>query len=128
MANLYIGDWHYGHKNILAIDNRPFKAIEEMNEPLVARWNAVVSRQDTVYVLGDMLWCNEKIAAEVLGALKGTKILIRGNHDACKKKEFRSQFAAIETYMEVKDGDRNPRQAPAFKHGDAGEELIQICQ
>ena len=24
--------------------------------------------------------------------------------------------------------DRNPRQAPAFRHGDAGEKLIQICQ
>ena len=107
MANLDIGDWHYDHKNILAIDNRPFKTIEEMNEALISRWNAVVSRQDTVYVLGDMFWCNEKIAAEVLRTLKGTKILIRGNHDACKKEEFRSQFAAIEPYMEVKDGDKN---------------------
>ncbi len=31
----YISDWHYGHTNCLAFDNRPFKTIEEMNAALV---------------------------------------------------------------------------------------------
>lgn len=50
---LYISDWHYGHNNILAFDNRPFKTVEEMNAALVERWNAAVHPGDTVYVLGD---------------------------------------------------------------------------
>ncbi len=39
----YISDWHYGHANVIAFDNRPFKSLLEMDEALVDRWNAVVS-------------------------------------------------------------------------------------
>lgn len=39
----YISDWHFGHKGVLAFDNRPFKSIEEMNNELIRRWNSVVS-------------------------------------------------------------------------------------
>ncbi len=49
MSNkFYISDWHYGHANVLAFDNRPFKTIEEMDNALVERWNAVVKPGDTV--------------------------------------------------------------------------------
>ena len=51
----YISDWHYGHANVIAFDNRPFKSLLEMDEALVDRWNAVVSPGDIVYVLGDIL-------------------------------------------------------------------------
>ena len=27
----YIADWHYGHGNVIAFDNRPFKTLEELN-------------------------------------------------------------------------------------------------
>lgn len=75
MPNFYIADWHYGHKNILAYDNRPFKTIEEMNKTLVDRWNGAVSPGDRVFVLGDMFWCNEDCAVPILETLNGTKIL-----------------------------------------------------
>ena len=32
---LYIGDWHYRHKNILHLDNRPFTSIEAMDLSLI---------------------------------------------------------------------------------------------
>ena len=51
----YISDWHYGHANVIAFDNRPFKSLLEMDEALVDRWNAVVSPGDIVYVLGDIM-------------------------------------------------------------------------
>lgn len=105
--NFYIADWHYGHKNILFYDNRPFKDVEEMNEALISRWNATVSKEDTVYVLGDMFWCDERKAAEILQALNGTKILVCGNHDTYKKEVFRRQFAVIQDYMEIQDSGKN---------------------
>lgn len=104
---LYISDWHYGHKNVLGFDNRPFKDIDEMNEALVTRWNEAVSNEDIVYVLGDMFWCNENMAATVLRSLSGTKILVCGNHDSYKKEAFRKEFSVIQDYMEIEDSGRN---------------------
>lgn len=102
----YIADWHYGHQNALSFDNRPFKTVEEMNQELVKRWNAVVSNGDIVYVLGDMFWCNMQTAIPVLDSLKGQKFLIKGNHDRCKDARFLKQFAKVTEYLEVDDGDR----------------------
>ena len=81
MKKFYIADWHYDHKNIIALDNRPFKDVTEMNNSLIERWNKVVSKEDIVYILGDMFWCDHKTAMNILDKLNGTKILIRGNHD-----------------------------------------------
>lgn len=67
----YISDWHYGHANVIAFDNRPFKSLLEMDEALVDRWNAVVSPGDTVYVLGDMFWCSLSDALEKIDDAKG---------------------------------------------------------
>ena len=104
---LYIGDWHYNHKNILEIDNRPFLSIEEMNESLIARWNTATQPEDTVYVLGDMFWGSELKAVPVLRQLNGRKVLIKGNHDKAVKSEFCCQFAEISEYSEIMDGDRH---------------------
>lgn len=46
----YIADWHYGHANIMAYDNRPFTWVDDMNKALVERWNRVVSPGDIVYM------------------------------------------------------------------------------
>lgn len=103
----YISDWHYGHANCLAFDNRPFKSVEEMNEALVTRWNSVVCPGDIVYVLGDMFWCKPSVAIPVLDSLNGEKFLIKGNHDRCNDSEFKKRFVKISEYMEIEDNGRN---------------------
>lgn len=103
----YISDWHYGHRNIIAFDNRPFVSVEEMNSELIRRWNEVVAPQDTVYVLGDMFWCTTKEAVPVLEKLNGAKVLIKGNHDRSGgDSAFRKQFVKISEYMEIDDDGR----------------------
>ena len=96
----YIADWHYNHANCIAFDNRPFKSVQEMNEELVERWNKAVSNDDTVYILGDMFWCNWKDALPVLDKLHGNKILIKGNHDRCNESQFVKKFSKIVDYLE----------------------------
>ena len=107
MKNFYIADWHYGHKNAIGFDNRPFTSVEQMNEELVRRWNEAVSDEDTVYILGDMFWCNLEVAASVMDMLNGKKVLIKGNHDRCHHAHFAKKFDRITEYMEIKDGDAN---------------------
>lgn len=58
--NFYISDCHFGHKNIIAYDQRPFFSVEEMDAAMIQNWQKVVSDNDTVYILGDFCWgkCN----------------------------------------------------------------------
>lgn len=102
----YIADWHYGHTNVIAFDNRPFLSIEQMNETLIRRWNGVVESGDIVYVLGDMFWCSASVAIPVLQKLNGQKILIKGNHDRCNDTRFLKKFVKVNEYLEVEDGGR----------------------
>lgn len=103
----YISDWHYGHKNVLGFDNRPFTNTEQMNEELIRRWNSVVSAGDLVYILGDMFWCTPKIAAPIMEQLNGQKILVKGNHDRWHDSKFDKLFVKIDEYMEIEDEGRN---------------------
>lgn len=79
--DFYISDLHFGHASIIGLCKRPFKDIAEMNETLVANWNAAVGARDTVYVVGDLFYRSESDPEDILRRLKGKKYLILGNHD-----------------------------------------------
>ena len=101
----YISDLHFGHKNIMSYDNRPFFDVDEMNEALIANWNNVVSKGDEVYILGDMFWKNEG-AADILARLNGRKYLVLGNHDRLNA-DMNKHFEWVKEYAEIKDGDNH---------------------
>ena len=88
--------------------NRPFATIEEMDETLIRNWNAKVTNGDTVYILGDLLFRNEKPAEEYLKQLKGKKHLIIGNHDRdwVKKCNLEDFFESVNNLHFISDGKR----------------------
>ena len=102
----YISDWHYDHDNVVRFDGRPFKSIEHMNWNLINRWNSVVMPEDTVYVLGDMFWCGQEEAEQVLSLLTGKIVMIRGNHDRIHGGGFRKRLSGVYDYLEVSDAGR----------------------
>lgn len=64
------------------MQNRPFENIQEMNQILIQNYNAVVHKNDTVYILGDISHhLPMDRANELISRLNGKKILIKGNHD-----------------------------------------------
>lgn len=86
MAVFFTADLHLGHATLLTdavTRRRPFASIEEHDEALIARWNAVVtSNSDDVYVLGDFALGLDAPALErAFRRLRGRKHLIVGNHD-----------------------------------------------
>lgn len=104
----YISDVHFGHKNILKFENRPFKTVEEMDEEYIKRWNLKVKKGDEIYILGDLSFYHGKKTAEILKRLNGMKFLIKGNHDHLflADKEFdQSLFVWVKTYDMIKDGN-----------------------
>lgn len=101
----YIGDTHFGHRNIIKYDNRPFFTVSEMDEELIKRWNAKVTDDDTVYILGDFSWYDNDKSIEILNRLNGKKILIRGNHDT-HSPLFTEAFANVYDYAKIKDDGR----------------------
>ncbi len=52
----FTADPHFGHANIVKMCGRPFEDIKEMNEALIAAWNDRVSGNDTVYIVGGILF------------------------------------------------------------------------
>jgi calcineurin-like phosphoesterase family protein len=80
----FTSDLHIGHKKIITMGNgRPFKSIEQHDSELIDRWNKkVLSKDDIVYVLGDVFWGkNSDYIKDYLSKLNGRKVLILGNHD-----------------------------------------------
>lgn len=72
---------------------RPFDSLEHMHDVLVERWNKVVHVKDTVYHLGDV--AIPRSGLQVLERLNGRKILIRGNHDIFKLRDYAKYFEDI---------------------------------
>ena len=100
MPNIFlIADTHFGHAGVtkfLRADGtklRPWDDVAEMDEALVENWNSVVSPNDKVYHLGDVI-INRK-AFSTLQRLKGEKVLIKGNHDVFKAAEYLRYFKDI---------------------------------
>ena len=105
--NRYISDLHFGHKNIIKLDRRPFSSVEEMEKELIRRWNNVVMKGDTTYILGDFCWGKEPEWRRITPLLNGNKVLIRGNHDLKERSsETKKLFQDIKDYKEIKDCGR----------------------
>lgn len=100
----YISDLHLFHSNCIRFDNRPFANLDEMHETIRNRWNNKVTNGDNVYILGDISFRgkNENLIAYI-SALKGHKILIKGNHDDISDYRYRQLFGEVCDYKEIHD-------------------------
>ena len=101
----FTSDQHYGHKAILRLgQGRPFSSVEEMNETLIERHNAVVKNGDRVYHLGDIFFKATVAEAEgIISRLKGQHYLVLGNHDEVAE-ELQKKFAPhVQPFIWQKD-------------------------
>jgi len=103
MKTFLISDTHFNHKRILEFDEnrnaRPFRSVEEMDKTLINKWNSVVSKQDTVFHLGDFSFCNFEKSKAIFNRLNGRIHLVMGNH--CRSRSV-SWFKNVGFYQVYK--------------------------
>lgn len=101
----YTADLHFGHKNVISFDNRPFEDVKSMDRTLIQLWNSRVSKEDHVYILGDFAYRNEKDEAWYLKQLNGHKYLIIGNHDKrlLQNEAAMRYFEGVDKMMHISD-------------------------
>lgn len=96
--NFYTSDLHFGHRNVIRFDNRPFSDITEMDNCLIENWNKKVNNDDHIYVLGDFAYKSELGEEYYLSKLNGIKHLVSGNHDLklLKNEKALSYFESVD--------------------------------
>lgn len=99
----FTADTHFCHSNVVRMENRPFQSVEEMDRTLIRNWNARVSPDDDIYILGDLTLKGPTLANALLEQLQGRKYLIRGNHDRFADRENfrRDAFVWVKDYFEL---------------------------
>lgn len=105
MKKYITSDLHIGHANIMKYcpKTRPFTDINHMNAEMMREWNATVTPNDLVYILGDVTFMRPGPSAEYVCQLNGHKILIQGNHDHANLRDpdFRACFDEVHVYYEM---------------------------
>jgi calcineurin-like phosphoesterase family protein len=92
----FTADQHFGHFNIIKHCSRPFENSHEMDQLMIARWNERVKANDTVYIVGDLMFRASAHPSTYLDKLNGKKHLIVGNHDRQWMKKLTLMIISIQ--------------------------------
>jgi calcineurin-like phosphoesterase family protein len=104
VALFFTADTHFGDHRTINIHRRPFASAAEMDEALIAGWNAVVADGDVVWHLGDFARRAGDVAG-LLARLNGTKHLVRGNNDPEATGEAHG-WGSVQDYAEIEVEDK----------------------
>lgn len=99
----FISDLHLGHNRIIEFSGKyrgNVTTTEEHDKWIVQQWNTVVSKNDTVMVLGDICFDRDKL--HLFKYMKGNKHLILGNHDKFGLDEYAHFFSKIHGFTKYK--------------------------
>ncbi|MCL2864833.1 MAG: metallophosphoesterase [Lachnospiraceae bacterium] len=108
MKTYFIADPHFGHKNVINLSRRPFEDIDQMDKAIIQNWNARVTDEDTVYILGDFIYKSKNSPQGYLNQLLGKKHLIIGNHDSkwMKQLDLEQFFESVSHYKEITEDEK----------------------
>lgn len=109
----YVSDYHFFHELSLRRSRPEFSSVKEMNEEIVRRHNSKVSEHDHIYILGDVVVCEEEqleyCLSQTVDKLKGHLHLIIGNHDLKYRENpvFTSRFDTVDDALWIKDSQKS---------------------
>lgn len=125
----FTSDTHFGHANIIRFCNRPFRNVEEMNEILIENWNKVVSKDDTVFHLGDFAFGGSSVWNSIIPRLNGHINLIIGNHDRKNLRQgYMSYFDMVvpQLQIEIEDNSIYLNHYPFLYYGGSYRGVWQL--
>lgn len=92
MANIYFSsDLHFCHNQPFLYEPRGFTNVEDMNEAIVDNFNSVITADDDLYLLGDIMLNDNEKGMYYFSQLPGRIHLILGNHCTEKRQELLSK-------------------------------------
>ncbi|QYW03196.1 hypothetical protein pEaSNUABM14_00235 [Erwinia phage pEa_SNUABM_14] len=92
--DIFTSDTHYASQRTLEFSRRPFANVSEMDRTMLDRCNAVATREDTLYHVGDFG------AYEMVKYINAPVILICGNYEINDMhKQFNSDFDAFRDHL-----------------------------
>ena len=130
----FTSDLHLGHVNIMKYGRSHFfRDLDHMREGITHNWNDMVSPQDTVYVLGDVVMGPRADNLPHLARLNGRKIMVLGNHDyphPCNPEKVRGKwtdvyaqyFESMHTQLEIEIAEQNVLLSHFPAEGDHTDE------
>lgn len=92
----FISDLHLGHKSAIvwSKDYREGSTIEEHDQILIDKINSIVHKRDTLYILGDVTFKDNKLHMLHQLACRDLR-LVRGNHDVLPLTEYLKYFKEV---------------------------------
>lgn len=97
----FTSDLHFGHDRGFLYEPRGFSSIKEHDEIVITRWNEVVSPEDDVYILGDLMLNDNDHGVECIKRLNGKLHIIYGNHDSDTRKGFYDELGIVHEWADV---------------------------
>lgn len=81
----FTSDLHFGHDKEFIYKPRGFNSIEDHDNTIIENWNNIVTEDDDVYVLGDLMLGDKEYGLNCLKRLRGKIHIVVGNHDTTNK-------------------------------------------
>ena len=104
----FTADPHFHHRNIIEYCDRPFADVEEMNTALLDNINTLVQPDDTLYLVGDIVYGHPArvtlaMAEETIKKIRCRNlILIPGSHDEDFAAKLPHLFKAVSPLLDIK--------------------------
>lgn len=86
MGKIWVtSDLHLGHNKSFIYESRGFQSIEEHDQAIIENWNSLVSWDDEVWCLGDLMLNDNEGGIHKINQLAGKIYIIAGNHDTTNR-------------------------------------------
>lgn len=97
----FTSDLHLNHDRDWLWGPRGFSNVHEMNEQIIKNFNSVLSYEDHLFILGDLMLCDNS-AISLIKQINAKIHVIRGNHDTDTRLELYKDCYNIVEICEAK--------------------------